>query len=276
MKEFLRIAAPIVLFLAGPAPLRAHDLWIIPESFRPRPASTAAVEVRIGETFPVSMNAPSASFTRFALVSAAGEAGMTDARKQGKALVARFLAPSEGTAAIVLEGPPRHIELPPDVFKDYVLHEGLAHVHEERIRRGETARTGREDYSRHAKALIRPAAGGGVATRPAGLELELVPALDPYDLGPGQPLPVTVLFGGKPLAGVELRAYAEGGPVHRVRTAEDGTAILVLDRAGPWCVAFIHSARCTDCPNAEWRSYFGTLVFELPTGPAAPATRETP
>ncbi len=256
-------AASLSPLLAGP--LAAHDLWIVPESFRPKPGASVGLELRVGERFPVSMNGPRVeSLERLALVTAEAETAIKDARAKEKVTSATFVAPAQGTAAIVLEGQPRHIVLKAAEFKDYLLHEGLSHIHEERVRRGEDKRDGRETYSRHAKALLRSGPGQGVATRPTGLELELVPGVDPYDLAPGHELPVTVLFDGKPLGGLELRSYREGGDVHRVKTSPDGTARLAFDKPGLWCVAFIHMERCDNCEDADWRSYFGSLTFEVP------------
>ena len=260
----LGLGLVVLVFTAGAA--LAHDLWIIPKSFRPAAGATVTVEVRVGEKFPESMNTPRATFTRFALVTAAGSTDIAGAEAEGKALAAGFPAPTSGTAAIVLEGKPNNIVLTPAQFKDYLLHEGLAHIHDERVKRGEAEKSGRENYSRHSKALIRSAPGEGVATKATGLQLELVPAVDPYDLAPGKPLAVTALFEGKPLAGLELRAQTVGGEVRRVTTGPDGTATLSFDRPGPWCVAFIHMVRCAGCADADWRSYFGTLTFELPAG----------
>jgi hypothetical protein len=252
--------------LAAPAP--AHDLWLVPKTFRPAPAAPVEVEARIGEVFPISMNGPNAgSLTRLALVTLAGSSEITGAAVKGKALAFASASPLAGTAAIVLENKPHFIDLAADQFKSYLLEEGLGPIQAERVRRGEAAKPGRESYSRHAKCLIRTAPGEGVAARPAGLELEIVPAMDPYDLAPGRPLPVTALFHGAPLAGLELRAHHEGSKPVRVTTDAAGNATLSLDRGGVWCIAAIHMLRCTDCPKADWRSYFATLTFELPAGP---------
>lgn len=265
--ERIRCRLGFILAVAGfaGAPAAAHDLWIMPGTFRPVPGASVEVELRVGEKFPVSMNAPRIDgVTRLALVSMAGETPIEGARPRSKVVAARFVAPPAGTAVIVLEGKPRTIVLPPEKFEEYLLHEGLSHIHEERARRGEAGKDGRESYSRHSKALIRVTAGDGMATRPVGLRLELVPSVDPDDVPPGQALPVTALFDGKPLAGLELRFYTRGGPAQRVTTAADGTASLAPDRPGPWCVAFIHMERCEGCPDADWRSYFGTVTFEVP------------
>lgn len=263
-----RFSLCLLVLLLASVPAAAHDLWIMPKAFRPQPGADVRLELRVGEKFPASMNAPRlASITRLAVVSAGGEKAVEGARAEGKVLAARFTAPAAGTAAIVLESTPRNIVLSPAQFKDYLLHEGLAHIHEQRVKMGEDGKDGRENYSRHAKALIRSGPGEGIATRPTGLKLELVPASDPYDLRPGQPLTLTALFDGKPLAGLELRAYTTQGQTRRATTEADGTASLTFDRPGPWCVAFIHMERCQGCPDADWRSYFGTLTFELTAEP---------
>lgn len=255
----MRFAAGLVLLASSAA---AHDLWLVPTDFRPRPGARIGIEARIGEIFPVSMNGPKKeSLQHFRLVSAEGESDVRDLRYKAKVLAGRVIVPTGGTVAVVLEGTPRHIELEAPKFTSYLLHEGLAHMHEERRRRGEADQPGREDYSRHAKLLLRSGDGPGVATRSVGLTLEAVPSHDPYDLEPGQPLPLQVLFLGQPLAGIELRAYCADGRELRVRTGADGTASLPLDRPGVWGIAFIHMVRCEACPRADWRSFFGSLTF---------------
>lgn len=256
-----------LLFLGG-STLAAHDLWIVPENFRPGAGASVGIELRVGEKFPKSMNAPSLEgLLRLAAVSTDGEKAIEGARKAGKVVAASFVAPPGGTFAVVLEGKPRQIVLPGAQFRDYLLHEGLAHIHQERVRLGEDKKEGRESYSRHAKALLRSGPEEGTATRATGLKLELVPGADPYDLRAGQALPVTALYEGKPLGGLELRFYRAGSQVQRARTSPEGTANLTFDKPGLWCVAFIHMERCSGCPDADWRSYFGTLTFELP-GPS--------
>src|SRR3989304_6190248 len=80
--------------LGASAAVRAHDLWLVPESFLPRPGATVRLEVRIGERSPESMNAPrEGSLSRLALVTAAGESPLSGARIEGTALAVRFEEP---------------------------------------------------------------------------------------------------------------------------------------------------------------------------------------
>src|SRR6185503_16481875 len=100
------------------------------------------------------------------------------------------------------------IELPAAEFDRYLETEGLKGPRDTRAKLGIGAGPGRERYARCPKAWIAGVTPGAAATaramRAVGLPIEIVPLADPTT---SATLPVRVLFRGKPLAGVLVRAW---------------------------------------------------------------------
>jgi uncharacterized GH25 family protein len=230
----------------------AHDLYIVKDGDR--------ICVRVGEHFPASMDAMDpARLETLTLNGQPLKPVKDEAAKQ-------TCAPSDAKSGIVQATvPPRFIRLAGKDFQGYVEDEGLKAAISGR--KGSEDQEGRELYSRYAKTLI---GATGAATKPLGHVLEIVPETDPASLKSGQPLAVRILFRGKPLAGVKVGAMYAGaetsGHTYPVSTTTDksGGAVLKLDRPGLWYARLIHMVPANGDPDFDWRSFFATLVFEVP------------
>ena len=251
------------LFLTMSGPLSAHDMWLVTGV----PGARGRVCARIGEHFPVASNGVAADrVDLFQLRTENGAKSLTGA--EGKK---QFCAPLPGpssTAVAEIVIHPRFIQLSAKDFNSYIAGEGFTDVIRARQQKGKTGAEGRELYSRAAKLLMGKI--GELATRPLGHVLEIVPEKDPAALVPGEPLPVQVLFRGKPLTGVRVSAaYANAEmkghdfPV-TAETGADGRALLKLDRGGLWYARLIHMVAAQGDPEVDWRSFFSTLTFEVP------------
>ncbi|HYN20943.1 MAG TPA: DUF4198 domain-containing protein [Thermoanaerobaculia bacterium] len=244
--------------LTGPA-LRAHDFWIEPSSFRPQPGARVAVQLRVGEHLqgdPVPRDPR--RIERFAVVGPAGEkeaVGLAGADPAG------WIAPAEpGLHWIVFDSNHASLEQTAEKFDRYLDEEGL-----ERVRELGPSKTGtvKEIYSRCAKSLL--AIGGTAGTgwdRAIGLELELVPERNPYDLKAGESLPVRLLYRGQPLAGALVKAVAANAEVS-ARSDSNGRAELRLDRPGLWLIKAVHMVPAPKGSVADWESLWASLTFEL-------------
>ena len=167
-------------------------------------------------------------------------------------------------------------ELPAIRFNDYANAEGLALVTAQRRRAGTLDTSGRERYSRRAKALVqvgRPtAADAALATRPIGLKLEIVPDRNPYSLAATRVLPVHVVFQGRRLAGatVKLTNLAnDDRPVATAVTDHAGRARFVIPSDGQWLLNVIWAEPVAGDPKADFDTTFSSLTFGF--GPAARA-----
>ena len=223
---------------------------------------------RIGEHFPVASNGVSADRLQVFQLHTQPETKPLTGVEGKKQLCAPLPNPSApaGVAEIVVH--PRFIRLDAKDFNSYIEGEGFAGVIHAPQQAGKTGAEGRELYSRASKLLIGPA--GELATRPLGHVLEIVPEKDPAALAPGEPLPVQVLFRGKPLAGVRVSAASAGAEMKghefpvSAETDAGGRALLKLDRGGLWYARLIHMVAAQDDPEVDWRSFFTTLTFEVP------------
>ncbi|HTR04600.1 MAG TPA: DUF4198 domain-containing protein [Thermoanaerobaculia bacterium] len=268
-------AAAIVLSVAAAAPLRAHDFWIEPTSFRPAVDSTLGVRLVVGRRFrgDVLPRNP-AMIERFVFVTDSGEVPVAGHAADDPAGSVRIEHP--GLGVIAYRSLESAVSLEAAKFEEYLEEEGLESVIEARARRGESATSSKEKVSRAAKCLVQAGGTGDSGyDRVLGLTLELVPERNPYALKAGDTLPVRLLDQGKPLAGALVAALPYGAPDARLwqRTDGDGRVRLVLPKDGVWLVEAVHMVAVAGDPSADWRSVWASLTFEVP-GPTAPARAE--
>ena len=259
-----KLVAVLLLSLAWPGSIAAHDLWLVTGVAGAR----GRVCARIGEHFPVSSNGVSKDRVGlFQLRTADGAKPLTGTEGK-KQFCAPLPNPPSPAAVAEIIAQPRFIRLAGKDFNSYIEGEGFADVIRARRQSGKTGAEGRELYSRASKLLIGKT--GELATRPLGHVLEIVPEKDPAALAGGESLPVQVLFRGKPLAGVRVSAAYAGAEMKghafpvTAETGADGRALLKLDRGGLWYARLIHMVPAQDDPEVDWRSFFSTLTFEVP------------
>jgi len=252
----------------------AHDYWLEPSSFSPRPADLVAIRMFVGQHLEgESVPRNNGRIVRFDAVS---ETGVTPVVALDGADPAGLLRPSRSGGIVVAYRSDRaSLELPPDKFEEYLKQEGLEGVSEQRARAGESGRPEREVYSRCAKALLAVAgSGGALLTKPVGLTLELVPESDPYALAPGQALGFRLLYEGKPLPDALVFALDDASasaPMH-ARTDRNGRVRFTLPRAGRWLVKAVHMIRAPGevRTDADWESFWASVTFSLGSGHPSP------
>jgi uncharacterized GH25 family protein len=257
-------------FLA--APLRAHDFWIEPSSFRPQVGETVSARLWVGprlqgEPFP----RVSKLIVTFALFAGSGETPLMGRDGDDPAGTVRI-----STAGLQLIGY-RSRDYPVSIeaakFEEYLREEGLEAIAEGRAHRGETGKPAREVFSRAAKALLDAGAPGPKPSghdRNLGFTLELIPDKSPYAAKPGDTLTFRLLFQGKPLPGALVRAIAKARPTLDVaaRSDKNGRVALNLDAPGFWLVKAVHMVPAPAGVDADWQSLWASLTFEI--GPGNP------
>lgn len=244
----------------------AHDLYLVVEG----EGAQRKVCARIGEHFPDSMNTiPVNRIGRFQARGATRAEKPQKLEGRVEEAVKQTCAPLAAQADIVeMTVNPNFIRLAPQDFNGYIEGEGFKAVIAAREKSGQKQTEGRELYSRFSKLILRGAADLGM--EPLGHALELVPGISPDQVKAGGTLPVTVLFRGKPLAGVRVSAVYAGAKLEghsypvNAETDKNGRAELTLDRAGLWYVRLIHMVPSGGDPDYDWRSFFATLTFEVP------------
>ena len=246
----------------------AHDFWLQPLRFQ------TEANVPFPVTFQVGHGAARQRWeigNRVLLLNDVVYAQRRDIRSDlltnGPAdLITRFTSP--GLHILALQSTYALSDLPSIRFNDYAKAEGLVLDLAARERAGTTKNSGRERYSRRAKALVQvgqlTARNQAQVTRPIGLKLEIVPERNPYSLGPTRVLPVYVVYNGRrlPNATVKLTSLEfDARPVGVAVTDKAGRAAFRIPPVGDWLINVIWSEPVSGDPNADFDTTFSSLTF---------------
>jgi len=260
-----RFSLAIITILCA-FPVRGHDFWIEPSSFRPATGQLVRVGLRVGEAFlgdPIPRD--HASILSFVSVTATGSEPIEGLPGRDPAGMLRIEKP--GIMILAFSNRPSRVDLPADRFEKYLRDEGLEKIVKLRAARGETNKPSSELFSRHAKCLI--AAGGNAtgvpASRPLGLLFELVPESDLFVFKPGSSSGFRLLFQGKPLEGALVVAISRQNPNKKIsgRSDRNGRVPLRLDQAGDWLVKAVHMTPAATGSGAQWQSFWASVTFRM-------------
>lgn len=246
----------LLLFVIAPLAF-AHDLWIEPSTFRPATGQRINVALRVGQDLhgePVP-RIPSL-IDRF-VVGDTAITGSAGADPAGSVVITK-----PGLQWIGYQSKAYPVSLDARKFEDYLKEEGLERVIAERKKKGKSAAPARERFYRCAKSLL-DVRGTAKADAPIGHTLELVPRKNPYALRPGDALPLSLLFRGKPIANVLVVAIRKGAPERAVRARTDakGRVALRLDGAGFWLIKAVHMEAAPPNAGADWESWWASVTF---------------
>jgi uncharacterized GH25 family protein len=215
----------------------AHDFWIQPDIYRVEPGISVPITLQVGHgPWRQRSMLPMYRITRF--VATAPDGTLRDLRANLN------LGASTEDGALQFSAPGTYV----------VVLETDNH-----------ARTleGAESYSRHSKALVQVGSLQSVqATRPSGMQLEIVPDVNPYSAEIS--LPVHILFEGKPAAGalVELTDLAhDAAPLEAHISDEQGHSGFAMPGAGKWLLNVIWKRRLAAGQDTEFETYFSSLSF---------------
>jgi hypothetical protein len=172
-----------------------------------------------------------------------------------------------GTYVVGVSTLTRDLGLSAADFNEYLAHDGIPDVLEQRERDGELEKDVWERYSKHVKAVFQvgeeTSSGLDVVL---GYPAELVPLTNPYGMSIGGEMAVRAVVDGEPVSGQLVLAGGEGadGPFQEAsaRTDADGVVRFRLDAPGRWYVKFINMQK-TDAEGMDYESKWATLSFEI-------------
>jgi uncharacterized GH25 family protein len=262
-----RLWALVLAGALGLTPLSAHDMWIEPTTFSPASGQIVAVRLRVGQDLlgdplprdPTLIN-------QFIFEDTAGRKPVYGHDGADPAGLLRVANP--GLLVVGYSSNASAVELPAEKFNQYLKDEGLDAIAAIRARRNETAAKAHELFSRCAKSLVlsgSPSEAQG--DRRLGFTLELVAERNPYSIRAGEDLPVRLTYENRPLPGALVVAMNRLNPSEKlaVRTDQNGRVRLRLRPGGMWLIKAVHMLPAPAGTNAEWRSYWASLTFELRT-----------
>ncbi len=259
--------------LACPAPASAHDFWLQPRYFWVPVGGETTVSLQVGHG---ALRQPSPlTLDRITLLRTIGPKGGVDQKTGLKPGAGVFNSPMSfqgpGTYVMALETNHASSVLPAIRFNDYLKFEGLTPALKLRAQAKTSDSPGREVYSRRAKALVQVgppmAKGQPQVTRPLGMTLEIVPEKNPYTLGLKEPLPVRILYRGRPLPGALVmltNLEFDGHPLETKVSDASGRAIFQAPHVGSWLINVLWTEPVKGIPGADFDTTFSSLTFAYP------------
>jgi uncharacterized GH25 family protein len=279
--NLLRRLFAAALLVGAAGSVLAHDFWIEASTWRPASKDLVSFDLRIGhpgESEPFGRNPE--RYRRFLASragAAVGEAGAEVAivGRDGRAPAGYARFEKEGLYRVLYESNPNWIELEAAKFTSYLVEEGLEKVVEQRVELGESEKPGAELYSRRVVAVVAVGAAAAADTNygaPLGLDLELVPAVNPAAVKVGEELVVQLLRNAEALAGALVCLDALAGAAidsQMARTDAEGRVRFTITAAGGYLVTAVDMQRAPDDvrtreeQRADWTSQWASLSFEI-------------
>ncbi|MEQ1883834.1 MAG: DUF4198 domain-containing protein [Bryobacteraceae bacterium] len=265
---FLRFC--FAAFVAASA--MGHDLYLLPETFVAAKSYPVLFELHNGDSFPDSELSVAVERLRDGTLHSASGSRMVDhLHVDGNRTLGSVSVPGDGNLILGIRTIPNFIQLEPDKFLAYLQEEGLSSVIEWRAKNGESAKPGRERYSKYAKSLLLAGAPDGYFSHAVGFPIEILLEKDPHILNLGQTLPVRVMYRGEPASGLQLEAAWAGPDGKRTqiigRTGNDGRIAIPLTARGKWRLHTIKMEHLTDANRsnqpADWESFWASFTFEI-------------
>lgn len=258
------LAALCLSLTLAPRAALAHDHWLWPDLLVMPAPQPVQIRLLLGDELSVEeeLALSPERITRFLLAQPSGDRDLRPDARPDLRPILRLDALTAGTHLLALDRSAARMELPAQKFEDYLREEGLASIIDERARRGEAQKDGRERYQRSLKAFVTvghptPA----VFTREIGSDLELIPAASPSH---GGRVAWQARFHQEPLPGLRLTLLTHAaGHVSAAHATTDaaGRADLLVPPLGVHLLRALHMVRCEGCADAEWHSFWTAVTF---------------
>jgi uncharacterized GH25 family protein len=274
------VALTAVFISAGV--LAAHDFWLVPNALAFAAGGSLEVLGQSGTRFPAS-DGPTqpAQVAEARIVGAASDEQITDLSVAGKSLMLRHKPATAGQRIVGVALVSRTARTTPARLQRYIALEGAPELAAKYEQDGTFPKMDSvtQVSAKYAKAIVEIGSGGPRAfDKVLGHALEIVPLHDPARLKVGDSVGVRLLFHGKPVANVHLRAgsappaaisgdsaglaAAAGRASQVILTGADGVAKLRISDAGLWNVRTLYAAPMAGMPE-HWEAFFATIVFSV-------------
>ena len=273
--------------------LCSHDLYIKMENYFLEPNQEAILSLYNG-TFENSENIITRDRILDASIVSQGERRTINPgqwKDQDSTITQlSFNTGEAGTYVAGVSTKARNIALAADKFNDYLKHDGVLDILEERTNNNLLDQDAIESYQKHVKAIYQV---GDIKTNDwstvLGYPIEFIPLANPYEKYSGEKLEVKLLLDGEPLSNQLVYAnYIKSGHTHKetnhkhehihqskseekhihtggqqLRTNDQGIVSVDLPEDGIYYLRTIHMLSVNDTDELTHRSKWATLSFEV-------------
>ena len=265
----MKLIVTSILLILATAICDAHDYWLSPSAYVLKSGEELPVRLFVGDHFNGEIERPlSKTMTvDFLLHSQTGIQDLVDSKRYEKTPVAKVALHSKGTQVISMQRDWARIEMEGKKFHEYLKHEGLQDIIDQRIQAGEAEKSATERYRRYLKSIVSVEnTEGDLWKRRLGHKLEIIPLTNPAKAIAGDRITFQITLDGKPLKGVQVAALGRTDDKvsdKHARTDSKGEVNFEVDHSGEWIVRLVHLRRCSD-QEADWESFWAALTFFVP------------
>ncbi|MCR4347665.1 MAG: DUF4198 domain-containing protein [Sulfuricaulis sp.] len=254
----------VAAFLAIAVPTEAHDFWIEPQVFQPKPGSAVPIRLLVGQDFKGdSVPYFPQKFERYIIAGPAGTRPIPGVLGDEPAGTVTPAAP--GLYIIGLHTKPDSVSFDTlEEFEKYLRKEGLERNLALQQQRQKSGKKIEETYFRCAKSLIAASTPPDTAAdQVLGFPLEFIAETNPYRT---PKLRLRLLYQNKPLEGALVVAFNKAEPLAKLkgRTDDNGRVEFILPRSGVWLVTSVHMIPASFFSSYDWESLWASLTFERP------------
>ncbi|MEL7483575.1 MAG: DUF4198 domain-containing protein [Planctomycetota bacterium] len=258
------MALALVSLLAA-QPVLAHEFWLMPMAFRVDAPSLLRVQTLNGERFRGSvLPRHEEHIRRFEVLDPTGTTLDVLGRSGHPVSMTRVAIP--GMHRVVYESVENPLTLEAKEFEKYLFEERLSDIIDTRAELGETDSPGREVYVRCAKSLVVVGATDSdePIDTPSRLPLEIV-LQGTRKAEVKNALTAVVLFDETPAPWHRVVAISSERPDarHELYTDADGMITFVPEIGGAWLLTTITMKRLEDRGDADWKSWWSSVTFEV-------------
>ena len=261
-----RAAIVCVAIIVSAATAAAHDTWLLPSSMQVPVGRPVMLDLTSGVLFPNDDFAIVATRVRRSIVRLGAITHPLPAPQSApKSLRYQWTPAVAGVASIGIELAPKTLTLAPDKIEEYFSEINASAT----LRKTWSALGGKKQwielYSKHATTFVRVGSPSNDSSwlTPLGLDLEIVPLVNPTQLHAGDTLVLRVLRAAKPMQNFAVGAiWEDTDNATFVQTDASGRVRVALKRGGKLLINGTDLRRSTN-PAFTWESDFVTLTLAV-------------
>ena len=260
IKKISKILLTATVLFAVPYTMMAHDLFMIADSWTPKPGERVNVKIVAGHNFPEGSLLPMADKMKVNLMSPDGKMSPLTLKADGIYQVASFTPQVAGENIVMSEyqffstktKAGKYINFPKSEVKEPI--DSATYI------------------SRSSKIIV--GTGGKNAMKPTGMDFEIVPQVDPTTIKSDGLLPVQILYKGKPVVPerneeIDVKAVYAGFQTDEDtyafagHTDKDGMVRVKITQPGTWMIMVERRIPTADSAKADSELYGATLTFHI-------------
>lgn len=264
IKKISKILLTAAVLIAVPYAMLAHDLFLVADSWTPKIGESVNVKMTVGHNFPDGTSLGMADKMDVFLMSPDGKTSPLSLKENGIYQVASFTPKTAGAYMVMTKYPyystrtkaGKSLQQPKSEVKEAIEYSTYV--------------------SRSSKAIIKTSGAGDakMVTKPLGMDLEIVPQVDPTTVKPGGLLPVQILYKGKPIVPstneeIDVKAVYAGFQTDEDtysfagHTDENGMIRIKITEPGTWMIIVERRIPAADQSKADTELYGSTLTFQI-------------